>query len=945
MSRIAFITLALGLATALPIPGAAQRPSRTATRSRAPRAPRAPRPPRPQRAARASEPAAITIPYQRFALKNGLTLLVHEDHKAPIVAVNIWYHVGSKNERPGRTGFAHLFEHLMFNGSEHFNDDYFRPFERIGATDQNGTTNNDRTNYFENVPTNAIDVALWMESDRMGHLLGAIDTAKLNEQRGVVQNEKRQGENQPYGKVNLLMTEGTYPAGHPYSWSVIGSMEDLNAASVNDVKDWFRTYYGPNNAVIVLAGDITPATARQKVEQFFGDIPATPPIAKQETWIARRTGSHREIMQDRVPQARIYKEWNIPEYGSADGDYLDLVTDVLAAGKTSRLYKRLVYDEQTATDVNAYVDLREIGGQLVIRATVKPSGELARVERAIDEELARFIQTGPTASELRRVKTQSRANFIRGIERIGGFGGKSDVLARNEVFTGSADHYLVTERRIATATAGDLKSAAARYLSDGDWALEVHPYPTFEAAATGADRTKLPDAGTPPDARFPAIGRATLPNGLKIVLAERHSIPQVQLTLLVDAGYAADQFAAPGTASLTLDMLDEGTTRRSALQISDTLSQLGAQLSTSSQLDVSRVALSTLKENVDPALDIFADVVLNPSFPQADFQRQQRQRLARIQREKVQPVQMALRVFPQLLYGANHAYGNPLTGSGTEQSVTQMTRDDLVRFHRTWFKPNHATLVIVGDVSLAEIQPRLTRLFSGWKAGDVPQKNVGTVADQARPVVYILDRPGAEQSVILAADLAAPKANPHEYAIEAMTSLLGGQFTSRINMNLREGKHWSYGAFTFIWDARGQRPFIAYAPVQTDKTKESMIEVDRELRGILGPRPVAADELAKAQANLTLTLPGNWETMDAVQGSLEQLVTFGLDDHYYETYAQRVRALTIPDAAGAAEETIRPDHLVWVVVGDRSKIEAGIRELNFGEIRFLDADGKPLASR
>jgi len=926
MSRLAFLALALGVAAAFP--AVAQRPART-TRTRA----------------RAAEPAPITIPYQRFVLKNGLTLLVHEDHKAPIVAVNIWYHVGSKNERPGRTGFAHLFEHLMFNGSEHFNDDYFQPFERIGATDQNGTTNQDRTNYFENVPTNALDIALWMESDRMGHLLGAIDTAKVNEQRGVVQNEKRQGENQPYGKVNELMTEGTYPAGHPYSWSVIGSMEDLNAASVEDVKQWFRTYYGPNNAVIALAGDITPETARQKVEQFFGDIPATPPIAKQETWIAPRTGSHREIMQDRVPQARIYKEWNIPEYGSANADYLDLVTDVLAAGKTSRLYKRLVYDDQIATDVIAYVDLREIGGQLVIRATAKPNGDLARVERAIDEELARFIQAGPTASELRRIKTQSRANFIRGIERIGGFGGKSDVLARNEVFTGSADHYLVTQRRIATATAGELKSAATRWLSDGDWVLEVRPYPTFETAASGADRTKLPDAGTPPDARFPAIARATLPNGLKIVLAERHSIPQVQLTLLVDAGYAADQFAAPGTASLALDMLDEGTTRRTALQISDTLSQLGAQLFTSSQLDVSRVALSTLKENLDPALDIFADVLLNPSFPQADFQRQQRQRLARIQREKVQPVQMALRVFPQLLYGANHAYGNPLTGSGTEASVSAMTHDDLMRFHRTWFKPNHATLVIVGDVALAEIQPKLTRLFSGWRAGDVPQKNVSTVADQPRSLVYILDRPGAEQSIIFAADLAAPKANPREYAIEAMTSLLGGQFTSRVNMNLREAKHWSYGAFTFVWDARGQRPFIAYAPVQTDKTKESMIEVDKELRGILGPKPVTADELAKAQANLTLTLPGNWETMDAVQGSLEQLVTFGLDDHYYETYAQRVRALTLPDAAGAAQETIRPDHLVWVVVGDRSKIEAGIRELNFGEIRFLDADGKPLAAR
>ena len=933
MSRIAFVSLALGLATALPAPGTAQRPSRTATRSRA------------QRAARASAPAPITIPYQRFVLKNGLTLLVHEDHKAPIVAVNIWYHVGSKNERPGRTGFAHLFEHLMFNGSEHFNDDYFQPFERIGATDQNGTTNNDRTNYFENVPTTALDVALWMESDRMGHLLGAIDTLKLNEQRGVVQNEKRQGENQPYGKVNMLMTEGTYPAGHPYSWSVIGSMEDLDAAKLDDVKQWFRTYYGPNNAVIVLAGDITPETARQKVEQFFGDIPATPPIAKQDVWIARRTGSHREVMQDRVPQGRIYKEWNTPQFGSADGDYLDLVTDVLAAGKTSRLYKRLVYDEQIATDVAAYVDLREIGGQLVIRATAKPSGDLARVERAIDEELARFIKSGPTASELRRVKTQSRASFIRGIERIGGFGGKSDVLAVNEVYAGSADHYQVTRQRIATATAANLQSAAARWLTDGDWTLEVHPYPTFEAATSGADRTKLPEAGTPPDARFPAIARATLPNGLKIVLAERHSIPQVNLTLLVDAGYAADQFAAPGTASLALDMLDEGTTRRTALQISDTLSQLGANLGTGSQLDVSSVQLSTLKENLDPSLDIFADVVLNPSFPQADFQRQQRQRLARIQREKVQPVQMALRVFPQLLYGANHAYGNPLTGSGTEASVSGMTRDDLVRFHRTWFKPNHATLVIVGDVSMAEIQPKLTRLFSRWQVGDVPQKNVSTVADQPRPLVYILDRPGAEQSIIFAADLAPPKANPREYAIEAMTSLLGGQFTSRVNMNLREGKHWSYGAFTLVWDARGQRPFIAYAPVQTDKTKESMIEVDRELRGILGPRPVTADELAKAQANLTLTLPGNWETMDAVQGSLEQMVTFGLDDHYYETYAQRVRALTIPDAAGAAQEAIRPDHLVWVVVGDRAKIEAGIRELNFGEIRFLDADGKPLASR
>jgi zinc protease len=595
--------------------------------------------------------------------------------------------------------------------------------------------------------------------------------------------------------------------------------------------------------------------------------------------------------------------------------------------------------------VIAYVDLREIGGQLVIRATVKPGGDLARVERAIDEELARFIQSGPTASELRRIKTQSRANFIRGIERIGGFGGKSDVLARNEVFRGSADHYLVTQRRVAAATAAELRSAAARWLNDGPWVLEVHPYPEFGTTASGADRSKAPTPGTPPEARFPAIARATLSNGLKIVLAERHSIPQVDMTLLVDAGYAADQFAAPGTASLAVDVMDEGTTRLNALQISDTLLQLGAQLGTGSALDLSSVFMSSLTERLDPALDIFADVILNPSFPQADFQRLQRQRLARIQREKVQPVSMALRVFPQLLYGANHAYGNPLTGTGTEQSVSQMKREDLARFHRTWFKPNNATLIIVGDVTLAQIQPKLERVLGRWQRGEVPQKNIGTVADQPRPLIYILDRPGSEQSTILAANLAAPKANNKEYAIEAMTSLLGGQFISRLNMNLREGKHWSYGAFTLLWDARGQRPFIAYAPVQTDKTKESMIEVDRELRGILGPRPITADELAKAQANLTLTLPGNWETMQSVKQSLEQMVTFGLPEDYFETYAQRVRSLTIPDATAAAQETVRPDHLVWVVVGDRSKIEAGIRELGWGEIRFLDADGKPLASR
>ncbi|MEO8294045.1 MAG: pitrilysin family protein [Gemmatimonadota bacterium] len=897
-------------------------------------------------ARRASAPSAVTtsveIPYQRFVLRNGLTLIVHEDHKAPIVAVNIWYHVGSKNERPGRTGFAHLFEHLMFNGSDNYNADYFGPFEEAGATDQNGTTNEDRTNYFENVPTPAIDMALWMESDRMGHLLGVLDTAKLNEQRGVVQNEKREGENEPYGKTEQLITEATYPVGHPYSWTVIGSMDDLNSASVEDVKTWFTTSYGAANAVIVLAGDIDAATAKQKVEQYFGDIPSGPPVTHQSVWVAPRTGVHRQTMEDRVPQARIYMVWNIPQWGSREGTYLDLVSDVLGAGKTSRLYKRLVYDDQSCTDVAVFTDLREIGGQFLIQATVKPDGDPAAVERAINEEMTRFLATGPTARELHRVQTRNRANFIRGVERIGGFGGKSDVLAQGEVFAGSPEHYKTTLGWVAGATPSVLLAASKRWLSDGVYILTVNPFPDFAADSSGVDRSKVPVPGAPPAVRFPAFARDTLSNGLKVILAERRAVPQVNLELLIDAGYAADQFGKPGTASLAMNMLDEGTTTLNALQISDTLAMLGARLFTGSGLDMSQVSLSALRENLDPSLAVFADVILHPAFPLADFERLQRQRLAGIQREKVQPMAMALRVFPQLLYGPQHAYGNPLTGSGTAASVTSINRQDLVDFHRTWFKPNNATIIVVGATTMAEIKPKLERLFAGWRSGTVPVKNIAPVSLPAKPAVYIVDRPGSDQSVIFAGNVAPPRGNPDEVAIQAMNTLLGGNFTSRVNMNLREDKHWSYGAFTILWDAKGQRPFFAYAPVQTDKTKESMAELVKELHGIQADRPAEAAELERAEATMTLTLPGQWETMDAVQGSIADIVTYGLPDNYYDTFASRVHALNPGQMSGAAKEVIAPDQLIWVVVGDRAMIEPGIRELNLGPINFIDADGNPL---
>ncbi|HON06615.1 MAG TPA: pitrilysin family protein, partial [Verrucomicrobiota bacterium] len=470
----------------------------------------------------------IEIPYTKVVLPNGLTVIVHEDHKAPIVSVNVWYHVGSKNEKPGKTGFAHLFEHLMFNGSEHFNDDYFKAMEKVGATDLNGTTSEDRTNYFQNAPKDALDFLLWLESDRMGHLVGAIDQAKLDEQRGVVQNEKRQYENQPYAISEELITKATWPSGHPYSWTVIGSMEDLNAATLDDVKEWFKKYYGAANATLVIAGDVDTNEAIEKAKKYFGDIDSGSTLARFDAWVPPMNTVIRQKATDRVPQARIYKVWNVPQYGTTDLNILDLTSDVLGSGKTSRLYKRLVYKDQIATDVSVYVDAREIASQFLIIASAKPDVDLSKVEKAIDEELEKFLKTGPTEKELQRVKTQYEAGFIRGVERIGGFGGKSDVLAHNFVFTGSPDYYKIQLKEVKEATAKQLKDTANKWLTNGHYILEIHPFPDYKTIPTQVDRSKLPVPELKPEVKFPQLERAELSNGLKIVLAQRHTVPVIQ---------------------------------------------------------------------------------------------------------------------------------------------------------------------------------------------------------------------------------------------------------------------------------------------------------------------------------------------------------------------------------------------------------------------------------
>lgn len=892
------------------------------------------------------------IPSTRYVLKNGLTLVVHEDHKAPIVAVNVWYHVGSKNEKPDRTGFAHLFEHLMFQPSEHLKGDVIKTFEALGATDLNGTTDQDRTNYFENVPVSALDTALFIESDRMGHLVGAIDQKRLDLQRGVVQNEKRQGENEPYGLVDEVLQPVLYPKGHPYSWTVIGSMADLNAASLDDVKAWFKTWYGPSNATLVVAGDVKPEDVKARVEKFFGHIPPGPPVERPVAWVARRSGEQRLELQDRVPQSRVYLTWNTPPWGTQDDTLLHLGAQVLSSGKSSRLFKRLVHDEQLATDVMAYQGTAELGSNFTIVATVRPGGDAARVEAAIREEVTRLIEKGPTADELARARTARLAAFIRGVERIGGFGGKSDVLAQGQVYGGDPASYKKTTGWTRTATRAQVQGAARRWLGDGVAVLTVRPFGEgLEAFAPDVDRSALPVPGPQADARFPAIQRATLSNGLQLVVEERHAVPVVNLDLLVDAGYASDAGGAPGTARLASAMLDEGTATRGSIQISDELQRLGATLTTGSNLDQSQVSLNALRANLDASLAIFADVALHPSFPSAEFQRLQRQQLAAIEQEQAEPEGLAMRLVPGLLFGAGHPYGHPLSGSGTAGAVRKLTRDDMVRWWTTWFKPNAATLLVVGDTTLAEIKPKLEKAFGAWKRGEVPKKPFGAGAPAApgsggpaAPGIYLVDRPGAQQSLILMGTVAPPRNNPKAIEQEVMNAIFGGQFSSRLNMNLREDKHWSYGAWTYMVAARGPRPYLGGAPVQTDKTREALGEFIKEAKGIRGEKPVTAAELAAAQASLTLALPGEWETARAVGRSTAELLRFSLEDRYWDSYAAKVRAVDLKAVTDAAQ-LLDPARIVWVVVGDRAKVEAGLKELGLGAPRLIDLEGRPVAGR
>jgi zinc protease len=875
----------------------------------------------------------VAIPHSTFQLDNGLTVLVHEDHKAPVVAVSVWYNVGSKDEPKGKTGFAHLFEHIMFNGSDNLPGDYFEYTSQIGATDLNGTTWFDRTNYFQTVPTGALERALFMESDRMGYLLGAVTQAKLDNQIGVVQNEKRQGDNRPGGLVDYEVLANLFPDGHPYQHDTIGSMADLDSASLADIKRWFIDKYGPNNATLVLAGDITPAQARPLVEKYFGSIKRGPVNTPAAADVPTMAAAKSIVMKDRVAATVIQRHWAVPGLLDPANADLDLGASILGGLDSSRLDRILVRDEKVAVSVSTSYQPFQRVGLMEVNATVKPGVDPAMVARRLDEIVADYLANGPTEDEVRRAATSALAERVKGLEQVGGFGGKATALAEGKVFADNSDYYKRLMESYAAATPASIQAAMKQWLSRPAFGVTLEPgdRPAY-VEAKGAKKART-DIRTPPVNRdippvsstagldFPDVAHVTLSNGIKVAYAQRATVPVTQLALSFDAGVAADAPSARGLQSLTLGLLDEGAGSRNAQAIAEEQERLGADINASSSADRSTVTLSALSANLGPSLDLLADVVQRPTFADAEIERVRTQALTAIAQAQKEPNSMAARALPALLYGPDHPYA--ATAQGDPAAVRAATRADIAGFHGSWLRPDNLEIFVVSSLPLAEIQPMLEARFGTWAAPAAAKGVKQFSAPTPRPAaqkIYLIDRPGSPQSIIYGGQLTPIDPRGDVVPVTSANDVLGGNFLSRINMDLRETKGWSYGVRGSVSLNQQAVPYLVSAPVQADRTGDSIIALNEQIKGALTTRGVTDAERVRTIASLSGSLPGRFETSDAVLAAMMTNALYGRPDNYFETLAGRYRALTNDTMNQALRGTIAPDGFVWVVVGDAAKV-------------------------
>lgn len=901
--------------------------------------------------ATSNEPAPISslvsqvaIPHQSFKLDNGLTVIVHEDRKAPVVGISMWYNVGSKDEPKGKTGFAHLFEHLMFNGSESLPGDFFTYLQQIGATDYNGTTSFDRTNYFQTVPTGALDRALFMESDRMGHLLGAVTQGTLDNQRGVVQNEKRQGDNRPGGLVFNEVLKSLFPDGHPYQHSAIGSMADLDAASLADTANWFRDKYGPNNAVLVIAGDTDLATVRPKVEQYFASIPRGPVNNPAQAAIPTLAAPKSLVMKDRVATTTVSRYWTVPGLLDRQLVALDVGGAVLGGLASSRFDKVLVRDEQLAVSASANMFALQRVGIFYVEAAVKPGVDPALVEKRLDELVAQYIAEGPTEAEVQRAALREVGGRVRGLEQVGGFGGKAVTLAEGQTFAGDSDFYKKTLATYAAVTPAEVQAAMRQWLTRPALSVKLEPGErppyvdakftpdgkvpaTTTAAAPGAKRP-VPPVGQLTALDFPDITHTTLANGLRVDYAQRTAVPVTQLAMAFNAGDAADAPTARGVQALMLGMLEEGTTSLDAQAFSEAKERLGVEIDSSSSLDRSTVTMSALSANLAPSLALVGDVIKNPAFAPDALARLKTQSLTSIAQLQKDPNGIAARALPALIFGPTHPYA-ALRGGDTA-AISAATRDQLIAYKDQWIRPDNAKIFVVSDRPLAELLPMLNAQFGTWAAPAMPKgvKTFGSVpARPAKSRIVLIDRPGSPQSVISGGQITPIDPKGDILAVSSANDVLGGDFLSRINMDLREAKGWSYGVNGNFALREHAVPYVVNAPVQADRTGESIAALQSQFSGFLGAKGVTPEELARVTANSINELPGRFETSTAVLSAMMSNDLLGRPDNYYETLATRYRSQTPAAVDQAIRAAVSDRGFVWLVVGDAAKVRPQLVKL------------------
>jgi zinc protease len=902
-----------------------------------------------------------TISFEKIKLKNGLEVIFSEDHRLPLVATNLWYHVGPANELAGRTGFAHLFEHMMFEGSKHVGAKaHFKHLEGAGASSINGTTDFDRTNYFETLPSNQLELALWLESDRMGYLLETIDHEKLSNQRDVVRNERRQSvENHPYGLVEEAQYHALFPKGHPYYASVIGSHADIEAARINDVRDFFKQFYTPNNASLAIVGDFDTKQAKEMVEMYFGTIPSGPPVPKIDVTTPPIASRRTVTVQDQVELPRLYMSWlTAPIFKPGDAE-ADLAAHILGGGKSSRLYKKLVYEKQIAQSVHASNSGLILGSVFSIEVTAKPGVKLEELEKIVNEEVAEFRKNGPTQSELEGARNTIEKRIISRLETLGGFGGVADKLNFYNYFLGDPGYLPKDLNRYDTATTDGLKQFADKYLTDNSCVV-VNGVPgkkTIEdvprAAATDEKESHTVASASPfepwrdnppkpapmPKLLLPTPATFKLSNGLTVFLHERHNLPVVAANLTAVGGSSTNPTTKPGLSYFTADMLDEGTSSRSTLQIAHDLDQTGTSLNTSSGPDSASTTMHCLTKTVQPSFDLLSDVVLHPAFESKEIERVRNQLVTSLKQDKDSPPTIARNVMYRELYGADNPMG--YDERGTVPSVKAIAREDLLKFWQGNYLPGNSVLSIAGDLTLDQAKAMAEKYFGNWQGTATRLEPKEAKSPSAR-AVYVVNKEGAPQTAVSIGLIGISRSNPDYVPTRVLNTAFGGMFSSRLNMNLREKHGYTYGAHSRFACFRSAGPFAVGTSVRTDVTGPALSEIFKEVEAVRGSKPITADELRMSKDNNVLSLPGMFETSSGVAGSTSDLFVYGLPLDYYRTLPGLIEKTTVDDVSRVAQKYLKPESMIVSLAGDKTKIEAELKPLNLGSIHELDFECNPV---